>query len=596
MTADTVQAAPASASLLPPGWPAMSIAQTHALLTAEGSPFEMETLTIRGIETRVWKNAPPSLRAEVTVARAFGNERIFLVHEDERISFDAFHRATAAFAAELTANGVKKGDRVALVMRNLPEWPVVFYAAAAVGAIVTPLNAWWTGPELEYGLVDSGSKVLITDAERYNRMVEHLDNCPDLERTYVSRLPEEIADPKVVMLESVLGAPEGWADLPDIELPDVAIEPDDLATIFYTSGTTGKPKGALATQRNITSNVMAAGFGGARSFLRRGEQPPAPDPDAPQRSTLLSVPFFHATGCFAILGPTIMAGGKIVMMRKWDPIRAFELIEREKISLAGGVPTIAWQLIEHPERHRYDLSSLENVSYGGAPSAPELVRKIRETFPNSQPGNGWGMTETSATFTGNAAEDYQNRPDSCGPAVPVCDMKIVAVDDPTGTPLPCGTVGELWGKGPNVVVGYWNKPEATAQTFVDGWVKTGDLARIDEEGFCFIIDRAKDMLIRGGENIYCVEVENALYEHPAVMDAAVVGIPHKTLGEEPGAVVTLKQGGVASEAELRHFVAERLAAFKVPVRIVFWAETLPRNANGKILKKDLKAVFEDAAG
>ena len=328
---------------------------------------------------------------------------------------------------------------------------------------------------------------------------------------------------------------------------------------------------------------------GQRAFLRRGETPPAPDPNAPQRSMLLSVPFFHATGCFAVLNPIIYGGGKLVMMHKWDPVRAFELIERERVTMAGGVPTIAWQLIEHPLRQNYDLSSLESVSYGGAPSAPELVRKIVETFPKSAPGNGWGMTETSATATTHGAEDYQNRPDSCGPAVPVTDLKVMTVEG--DRELPIGDVGELWCKGPQVVKEYWNKPEATAQTFVDGWVKTGDLARLDAEGFCYMIDRAKDMLIRGGENIYCIEVENVLYDHPAVMDAALVGIPHKTLGEEPAAVVTLKPGAEATEAELRAFVAERLAAFKVPVKVVFWHETLPRNANGKIMKNELKKVF-----
>ena len=566
----------------------MSIAQANALLTAPGAPFEMETKVIRGIETRVWKNAPPTLRDELVMSRAFG-PRDFLVYDDERASFDAFHRAVATLAAALIKDGVTKGDRVAIVIRNLPEWPVAFFAAVAIGAIATPLNAWWTGPELEYGLADSGAKVAIIDAERWERIVEHIHNLPELAKVYVSRLEEEVAHPAVTPLETVLGGTNDWISLPDLALPEVALDSDDPATIFYTSGTTGKPKGALASHRAVTSNVMASAFSGARSFLRRGEMPPAPDPDGPQRSFLLSVPFFHATGCFAILSPTLISGGKIVMMHKWDPVKAFQLIEREKICYAGGVPTIAWQLIEHPRRHEFDLSSLESVSYGGAPSAPELVRKIRETFPNSQPGNGWGMTETSATFTHHMAEDYSNRPDSCGPAVPVCDMKVV---DPEGNTLPPNCVGELMGKGPNIVIGYWNKPEATAQTFVDGWVRTGDLARIDEEGFCFIVDRAKDMLIRGGENIYCTEVENVLYEHPAVMDAALVGIPHKTLGEEPGAVVTLKPGAHAEEHELRAFVAERLAAFKVPVKVLFHTETLPRNANGKILKNELKKLFE----
>jgi long-chain acyl-CoA synthetase len=571
----------------------MSIAQAHALLTQPGSPFEMETLTIRGVETRVWKNAPPTLRSVAELGRGHG-EKIFLVHEDERVSYEAFFRAVAVFARRLAADGVVKGDRVAIIMRNVPEWPVAFYAAASLGAIVTPLNAWWTAPELEYGLVDSASKVVVMDVERYERVAEHLGACPALEHIYVSRSDSPLSgDAKLKTLESVLGVPDGWASLPDVGLPPVEILPDDDATIFYTSGTTGKPKGALGTQRNINSNIMASGCAAARAFLRRGEMPPAPDPNAPQRATLLSVPFFHATGCFAILNPSLFGGAKLAMMRRWDPVRAFELIERERITSVGGVPTIAWQLIEHPLRKNYDLSSLESVAYGGAPSAPELVRLIKETFPKSQPGNGWGMTETSATATTHGSEDYEHRPDSCGPAVPVTDLKIMSLEG--DKELPIGQVGELWCKGPQVVKGYWMKPEATAATFVDGWVKTGDLARLDEEGFCFIIDRAKDMLIRGGENIYCIEVENVLYDHPAVMDAALVGIPHKTLGEEPGAVVTLKPGAHATEAELRAFVAERLAAFKVPVRIIFWPETLPRNANGKIIKSDLRKLFVEQA-
>jgi long-chain acyl-CoA synthetase len=307
---------------------------------------------------------------------------------------------------------------------------------------------------------------------------------------------------------------------------------------------------------------------------------------------LLSVPFFHVTGCMAVLNPVTFGGGKLVLMYKWEPIRAFELIEREKIMAAGGVPTIAWQLIEHPARANYDLSSLESVSYGGAPSAAELVRRLREVFPKSQPGQGWGMTETCATVTSNGAEDYVNRPTSCGPAAAVAALQI---RDPADgkTLLPTGELGELWSFGPMNCKGYWNKPEATAQTYVDGWVRTGDLARLDEEGFCFIIDRAKDMLIRGGENIYCVEVENALYDHPAIMDAAVVAKPHRILGEEPAAVVTLKPGAEATEQELRAHVAERLAAFKVPVEIRFWPETLPRNPNGKILKTELKKLFQE---
>ena len=559
------------------------------MLTAPGSPLEMETVVIRGRPTRTWKNAPPTLRDVFLAGRAHG-DKVFLVLDDERVTFEDFARATLRLAAQLVADGVEKGDRVAVVMRNLPEWPVAFFAASICGAIVTPLNAWWTGGELEYGLADSGAKILLCDNERLARIAPHLPDLPALERIYVTRGTEDaLGDPREVRLESIIGGPKTWGTLADRALPAVHLAPEDDATIFYTSGTTGKPKGALGTHRNIVSNIMASASSAARSYLRRGEMPPAPDPDAPQKGTLLSVPFFHATGCHAILSPSLFSGAKLALMRKWDVLEAMALIERERLTGAGGVPTIAWQILEHPERGRFDLSSLESVSYGGAPSAPELVRQIAKQF-KAAPGNGWGMTETSATFTHHMAEDYEHRPDSCGPPVAVCDLQV---RDPDGKVLGPGEVGELYGFGPNVVKEYWNKPEATAATFIDGWVRTGDLARIDEEGFCFIIDRAKDMLIRGGENIYCVEVENALYEHPAIMDAALVGRPHRTLGEEPYAFVTLKPGMTATEDELRSFVAARLAAFKVPVAVSFSTQPLVRNANGKILKSELKKLVGD---
>ena len=548
----------------------------------------METLEIRGVSTRVWKNAPPSLRAAFEASAAFA-DRTFMVLEDERVTYAALHKAVIALANRLLADGVGKGDRVAIVMRNLPEWPVAFFATVCIGAVAAPLNAWWTGEELEFALADSGAKVAILDGERFARVADRLAGAPDLATIYVTRSTEPAGDPRVRPLEEVIGAPNSWADLPAAEPPADQPGPEDAATLFYTSGTTGKPKGAMGTHRNVVSNIMAAAFSQARSFVRRGEAPPPPDPQAPQRVLLLSVPMFHVTGCFAALMPAVITGAKIVVMRRWDVEEALGLIEREGVTTAGGVPTIAWQLIEHPRRGEFDLSTLEQVSYGGAPASPELVRRITEAFPGSQPGSGWGMTETSATFTHHLGEDYQHRPGSAGPAVPVGDMRIVGED---GADLPTGEVGELWVKGPNVVAGYWNRPEANAETFVDGWLKTGDLARLDEEGFLFIVDRKKDMLIRGGENIYCIQVEDALYDHPAVMDAAVIGLPHHTLGEEPAAVVTLKPGMHADEAELRQHVAARLAAFKVPVRISIRSETLPRNANGKIIKPELRADFD----
>ena len=565
----------------PTGWPARSRAQCAAILTAPGQRFEMETIAIGGVQTRVWKHAPPNLRAVALHGQTHG-EREFTIYHDERVTYDAWFRAVATLAHEFQAGGVKKGDRIALTMRNLPEWPVVFFAATSIGAICVPLNAWWTSPELVYGLTDSGTSLLVCDDERWERIAPHRDECPELKTVFVSRCDGEPDGAQ--RLESVIGAPPAYADLPRVALPEVDIAPDDDATIFYTSGTTGKPKGALGTHRNLCSNILSSGFNAACAVLRRGE--PLPEPT--QKTALTVIPLFHVTACSAGLMGTIAAGNTLIFMHRWDPVEAFQIIEREKVNSTGGVPTIAWQLIEHPERKNYDLSSLEAIGYGGAPSAPELVRKIREVF-GALPANGWGMTETMATVTGHSSEDYLNRPDSCGPPVAVADLKIMSED---GTrELEVGEIGELWARGPMVVKGYWRNPEATAETFVDGWVRTGDLARLDEEGFCYIADRAKDMIIRGGENIYSSEVENALYDHPAVTDAALIGLPHQQLGEEPAAIVHLAPGTSADEAELQQWVAERLAKFKVPVRIVFSADTLPRNANGKILKKDLLALF-----
>lgn len=572
---------------LDPSWPAMSLDAVEAALTAPGAKFEMETIDIRGVPTRTWKNAPATLALLAQGARAYG-QNVFTVYEDERVTFEAHYRAVATLAAALQAMGIVKGDRVALAMRNLPEWPVIFFAAASIGAIVVPLNAWWTAGELEYGIDDSGARLLFVDDERGRRLEEAGLALPAVERIVVARASESL-DGRASRLEDLIGTPHDYARLADVPFPQVKLLPDDDATIFYTSGTTGNPKGALGTHRNLMTNILSSGYNSARTILRRGEAVPDPAP----RTMLTVIPLFHVTACSASLMIVLATGSTMIFMRKWDVVRAMEIIERERVNVTGGVPTIAWQLIEHPERRNYDLSSLESIAYGGAPSAPELVKRIHEEF-GAMPSNGWGMTETMATVTGNGAEDYLTRPTSAGPPVAVADLKIMADDGVTE--LPTGEVGELWTRGPMVVKGYWNKPEASAETFVEGWVRTGDLARLDEEGFVYIVDRAKDMIIRGGENIYSSEVENVLYAHPAVTDCALIGIPHRTLGEEPAAVVHLAPGMDASEAELQAWVKARLAVFKTPVAVRFVHETLPRNANGKILKKDLKVLFEDRVG
>jgi long-chain acyl-CoA synthetase len=427
--------------------------------------------------------------------------------------------------------------------------------------------------------------VLIADGERIERIVPHLSSLPALapERVIATRAGATLASGLRRWDELLAGGPQYS------ELPDAEIEPDDDATIFYTSGTTGSPKGALGTHRNLVTNVGNSGFIRARAQLRKGLTPVPPGPNVPQLVTLLSVPLFHVTGSHSTLAFATHIGSKLVLMYKWTPERALQLIERERINTFGGVPSMAWQVLEAPGREQHDLSSITGVNYGGAPSAPELVRQLKQVFPEASPSNGYGLTETSALATGNTGVDYQRKPDSVGPPLPVCDARVVGED---GRDVPAGEIGELWMRGPNIVKGYWNKPKETAQTFGDGWLRTGDLVRIDDEGFVYVLDRAKDMLIRGGENIYCVEVENVLYQHPDVMDAAVVGLPHRVLGEEVAAVVQLKPDSQVTPEQLQRHAAAHLAAFKVPVRIELRGEPLPRNANGKILKRQLRSELE----
>ena len=556
-------------------WPHLSLADAHARLTAPGMAFETVEIVVRGVPMRVWKHAPATAAEAFAAARQHGS-REFLVHGDERVTYDGFARAVLMVAALLRERGLKKGDRVALMMRNLPEWPVVFMGALLAGAIVVPLNAWWTGTELAYALLDSGARFVFADAERLARLT---DLPPSAEHVFVTRAANP--PPDVTMLEEVIGAPAHWHQLPEQPMPDVALLPEDDATIFYTSGTTGAAKGALGTHRALTTNIFAQSFSAARNAMRSGAEPPA----SKRRVTLLAVPFFHVIGSLSVLLPNMAVGGKLVLMRKFDAEEALALIAREKVTVTGGVPAVALSLLEQADGH--DLSSLELVTFGGAPCPISLAHDVRARL-HAMPGQGWGMTETSATCTTHSGQDYLHRPASCGPALPVCRLKVMD----NGRELPPGEPGELWAFGPNIVKGYWNRPDASAERFQDGWLKTGDLAVLDEEGFCTILDRAEDMLIRGGENIYCSEVENVLIQHPAVADAALVGLSHPLLGEVPAAAVQLKAGAKVSEDVLKHFAGERLAAFKVPVHFRLSQKPLPRNQAGKLVKQGLRKVFE----
>jgi long-chain acyl-CoA synthetase len=470
-----------------------TIADVHAALTAPGQPFEMDEVVIRGIATRTWRHAPATLRDVLEGSRAhFG--RTFLVYEDDTWSFEQHYRAACTLAHSLRDRfGVEPGDRVAIAMRNFPEWSLAFWAAASAGAVVVPLNAWWTGPELEYGLADSGSVVAFVDAARLDRIAPHLAALPGLRTVVVARDDRDELPAGAQHFAAALGSIDG-----DVSLPDVDLVPEHDATIFYTSGTTGHPKGALGTHRNICTNLVSLGFAAARAAARATDPALASSANtrtSDQNAYLLSVPFFHATGCHSVLVANVAYGGKVVIMHKWDAGRALELIERERITTFGGVPAMVWQVLDHPDFATRDISSVTSIGYGGAPAAPELVRRIEQLFPGRTPSNGYGLTETSSVTTMNSGVDYLRKPDSVGVPVAVCDVKVVG---PAGEALGPDEVGELWIKGPNVVKGYFNKPEATAASFTDGWLHSGDVARIDDEGFVYIVDRAKDMIIRGG--------------------------------------------------------------------------------------------------
>jgi long-chain acyl-CoA synthetase len=528
-------------------------------VTAPGQMFSLVDAEVLGRPMKVYENALPSLRSLFDLARA--RQGTFLVYEDERLDFAEVMAQVDAIAHLLVERyGVKKGDRVAIGMRNYPEWITSFAAITSIGAIVVSLNAWWTVDEMHYGLEDSGTTVLIADQERAERAEGAFDTLGV--RTVVVR-STGILPPGADRLEDVL--------VPGAPMPAVDIDPDDDATILYTSGTTGNPKGAVSTHRAVVHGVLAFG---CRAAVNGLTNPPTGEPHPYPTSFILVVPLFHVTGCVAVMLSSWLAGAKLVLMYKWGPERALELIERERITNFVGVPTMSWDLLESPD-----------FGGGGAPAPPELVRRVESNFSKGRPQIGYGMTETNAYGPGNTGDDYVRKPNSSGRFVPPMDVKIAGSD---GAPLPAGEVGEICFAGPTLIRGYWNKPEATAETIVDGWLYSGDIGRLDEEGFIYVEDRAKDMVIRAGENIYCAEVEAAIYEHPAVYEAAAFGIPHERLGEELVAAVLLKPGATVTAEELQAHVAEKLASFKVPSKVMFVDEQLPRGATGKILKRELR--------
>ncbi|MCA3746822.1 MAG: acyl--CoA ligase [Phenylobacterium sp.] len=548
-------------------------------LTAPGAPFEIVVQEVRGAPMRVYKNAPPNVRAVWLSTAAFA-DRTYLVYEDDRITYGEAHRLVASIANWLHAKGVKRGDRVAIAMRNFPEWMLIYWACVSVGVTVVGMNAWWTAEEMSYGFKDAQPKVAFVDPERMARIAEK---------------PEMVQGVTLVAVR----APETagytpWSEVVSTggDLPDAQIDPDDDACIFYTSGTTGFPKGAQLTHRGCVANLFNMMFSGqAQALATQRATGVAPDPNAPVPVpvALLTTPLFHVTANNCGAYATTAAGGTMVLMYKWDAGEALRIIEAEKVTSMSGVPTMAREVLTHPDFTKRDSSSLLSLGGGGAQVPPDLVHKIDAQVKTARPNTGYGMTETCGIITAIAADFFVDRPDSAGPAMPAFEARCV---DDEGNTVPIGQVGELWVRGSPVIKGYINRPEATAETITDGWLHTGDIARMDEDGFIYIVDRKKDMVLRGGENIYCAEVEANLYRHPAVAECSAFGVPDERLGEEVGVAIVLRPGHSATPDELRAHCASIAAKHKVPRYIWIREEALPRNASGKFLKRELRDTLK----
>ena len=551
----------------------MTRAEALAILTAPGQPYELEALTIRGRAEKVFKAAPATLRE---MFDASVTDKAFLVYEDERLSFVDTHREADRIAHLLVHRfGVGKGDRVAIAMRNYPEWVLAFQAATSIGAIAVAMNAHWQPDEMDYGLKDSGAKVMFADRERQERFFQ----CDPAIPTRVISVRAGAPGPKAVD-RGIEDLATLLAGIGQVATPAAEIAPDDDAIIFYTSGSTGFPKGVVSSHRNVISALFSWELDVRAGALAAGMEIPTP---AEQPAALLGVPLFHATGSHAVYLQSYRAQRRLVCMYKWDPEQAAELIERERITGFTGPAAMTGDLVRVAQLTRRDLSSLVSVGGGGAPRAPEQVKQIEASFAKALPATGWGMTETNAIGTGIGGLDYLARPASSGRCSAVMGLKVI---DEAGRALPAGERGELLVRGTALFRGYWNRDDLNATLFEDGWFRTGDVAYLDEEGYLFIVDRIKDLIIRGGENIGCGQVEAALLTHPHIHEAAVYAVPDERLGEEVGATVHGDAG--LDPAEIQAYLGHHLAKFEIPRYIRVSATPLPRTASGKILKRQLR--------
>ncbi len=550
-------------------------------MTSPGQMFEVVTQEVRGVPVRCFAHAPASMR-DFWLSTAGHGDKDYLVYQEERVTYGQAHAYTASIANWLQQQGVGPGDRVAIAMRNYPEWMLAYWATVSMGAVVVGMNAWWVAQEMSYGLEDSAPKVLICDRERLQRFEEVRAGFPDLQ-VVVVRSPDELPEGAVDWTE-LINAPS--------EMPTCDIDPDDDVCIFYTSGTTGRPKGAQLTHRGCVTNVMNLGFMNlVQPMALARAQGIQPDPNAPPPSVnaIVATPLFHVTANNCVAHGVAMAGGKLVHMYKWDAGEALRIIEEESISVFTAVPMMTREMLMHPDFGKRDLSSLKSIGGGGAAMQPDLVAKVDESMDSTDPNTGYGMTEVCGLISAVSSKFFIDKPSSVGLPVPTLEAKCV---DDQGQALPAGHVGELWVRGAPVIKGYLNRPEATAEAITDGWLHTGDIAYLDEDGFIFLVDRAKDMVLRGGENVYCAEVENAIFSHDDVAECVVFAVEDERLGEEVGAAILPRPGASLDAATIREHSKALIAAFKVPRYIWFVDQPLPRNANGKFVKRDVKEALD----